>query len=96
MVFFCTNLANGPAGTQSCPAHDATLTGTFTGASVVAIAGQNVVAGNFNALVDALESNTAYANIHTTALGAGEIRGQIHEGDLDKRHDHHDDNHEHR
>jgi hypothetical protein len=100
MVFFCTNLGNGPAGTQTCPPHDATLTGTFTGASVVAITGQNVVAGNFNALVDALESNTAYANIHTTsgttpdtAFPAGEIRGQIHEGDLDKEHDH-DDKHD--
>jgi hypothetical protein len=110
MVFFCTNLGNGPAGTQGCPSHDTLpggLTGTFTKADVVAIAGQNVVAGNFDALVDALESNTAYANIHTTssptppaldtAFPAGEIRGQIHEGDLDKKHDHHDnhDNHEH-
>jgi hypothetical protein len=32
-----------------------------------------------------------------TAFPAGEIRGQIHEGDLDKKHDHHDnDHHEHR
>src|SRR5437870_11437719 len=90
MVFFCTNLGNGPAGTQSCPANSGTVTGTFTAASVVAIAGQNVNAGDFDALVDALDSNTAYANIHTTALPAGEIRGQIR-GD---EHDHyagHDD-----
>jgi hypothetical protein len=59
--------------------------GTWTAASVVAIAGQNVAAGNFDALVEALTSNTAYANIHTTsgttpdtAFPAGEIRGQVH------------------
>jgi CHRD domain len=59
--------------------------------TVVAIAGQNVVAGDFDALVDALKSNTAYANIHTTTFGAGEIRGQIRRdngrGNNDKDHD---------
>jgi hypothetical protein len=77
LVFFCSNLGNGPAGTPACPLNSGTVSGTFTAASVVAIAGQNVKALDFDALADALESNTAYANIHTTALGAGEIRGQI-------------------
>ena len=93
MVFFCTNVGNGPAGTQTqaCPLNGGTVTGVFSSASVVAIAGQNVNAGDFDALVDALDSNTAYANIHTTALPAGEIRGQVrrvhrHDQD-DKRHD---------
>ncbi|PYM45145.1 MAG: hypothetical protein DME14_21090, partial [Candidatus Rokuibacteriota bacterium] len=80
LVFFCTNLGNGPTGTQTCPLNTGTVTGTFTNASVVAIAGQNVTAGDFDALEDALTSNTAYANIHTTALPAGEIRGQIRKG----------------
>jgi len=106
LVFFCTNLTP-PAGAplpKPCPSPSGTVSGTWTSADIVAIAGQNVMAGNFDALVDALESNTAYANIHTTsgttpdtAFPAGEIRGQIHEGDLDKKHDHHDnDHHEHR
>jgi hypothetical protein len=106
LVFFCTNLTP-PVGAplpKPCPSPSGTVSGTWTSADIVAIAGQNVVAGNFDALVDALESNTAYANIHTTsgttpdtAFPAGEIRGQIHEGDLDKKHDHHEshDNHEH-
>src|SRR5213080_2433603 len=75
LVFFCSNLGNGPAGTQACPnlgAATATVTGTFTNASVVAIPTQNVTAGEFDALVDALRSNTAYANIHTSAFPAGE------------------------
>jgi hypothetical protein len=80
MVFFCSNLASAPAGTQPCPANGGTVTGTISAANVLAIAGQNVPAGNFDALVDALESNTAYANIHTTAFPAGEIRGEVRRG----------------
>ena len=40
--------------------------------------------GDFDALTDALTSNTAYGNIHTVNFPAGEIRGQIRrEGDRD-------------
>ena len=91
MVFFCSNLGNGPAATPACPLNSGPVSGTFTSASVVAIAGQNVNAGDFDALVDALDSNTAYANIHTTALGAGEIRGQIHKVHRDRDDKDHDD-----
>jgi hypothetical protein len=91
MVFFCSNLGNGPAGTPACPLNSGTVSGTFTSASVVAIAGQNVTAGDFDALVDALDSNTAYANIHTTVLAAGEIRGQIHKVRRDRDDKDHDD-----
>ena len=90
MVFFCANVATAPAGTQPCPVNSGTVTGTFTSVNVLAIAGQNVKAGDFDALVDALTSNTAYANIHTTVLPAGEIRGQIHRD----RRDHDDKDHD--
>jgi hypothetical protein len=51
-------------------------------ANVQAIPGQNVQAMDFDALVDALTSNTAYANIHTTpGFPGGEIRGQCHSED---------------
>jgi CHRD domain len=76
LVFFCSNLNNGPANTPTCPA-SGTVAGTWTAASIGAIPGQNVTAGDFDALTDALLSNTAYANIHTTALPAGELRGQV-------------------
>jgi hypothetical protein len=85
MVFFCTNLSNGPAGTQTCPQGTATVTGTFTGASVVGPTAQAVPVGNFDALVAALDSDTAYGNIHTMAFPAGEIRGQIRRGDEDDK-----------
>jgi hypothetical protein len=85
MVFFCTNLNNGPAGTQLCPQGTATVTGMFTGASVVGPTAQHVTVGDFDALVAALESDTAYGNIHTTNFPSGEIRTQIRERDRDDR-----------
>jgi len=80
MVFLCTNLGNGPAGTPMCPANGGTVSGTLDAASVIGPASQNVKAGDFDALEDALESNSAYGNIHTTAFPAGEIRGEVVEG----------------
>jgi CHRD domain len=84
MVWFCTNLNNGPPGTQTCPAAG-TVTGTITGANVVGPTAQHITAGDFDALVAALESDTVYGNIHTTAFPAGEIRGQVRRGDDDDR-----------
>jgi hypothetical protein len=88
LVFLCTNLSNGPAGTPPCPTNGGTVTGTWTQANVLAIPAQNVPANDFDALVDALISNTAYANIHTTAFPGGEIRGQCHAPDEEHDHDH--------
>jgi len=99
MVFFCGTMATpGPAGTPTCPgAHSGTVTSTWTPSSVVGPAAQNISPGNFDGLVAALRSNTAYANIHTTpGYPAGEIRGQIRsedQEDQDDHHDHHDHHH---
>ena len=105
IVFFCTNLGNAPAGTdgaQKCPPNSGTVTGTWTAADVVGPAAQNIAAGNFNGLVEALNSNTAYANIHTTsgttpdtAFPAGEIRGQCRSEDREDEHEKRD-NHGHK
>src|SRR6202795_277487 len=99
MVFFCSNLGNGPAGTPACPddtSGEVTVTGTLTAAGVVGPAAQNVTSGDFAGVVAALASNTAYGNIHTKQFPAGEIRGQIHterrhndDGDDSKDKDHH-------
>jgi hypothetical protein len=77
MVFFCTNLGNGPAGTPNCPENGGTVTGIRSAGDVLAVTGQNVTAGDFDALTDALLSNSAYVNVHTQKFPAGEIRGQI-------------------
>jgi hypothetical protein len=76
-VFLCTNLGNGPAGTPACPSTGGTVTGTIMAASVLAVPGQNIQAGDFNEVIDILTSNTAYANVHTSKFPAGEIRGQV-------------------
>jgi hypothetical protein len=90
MVFLCTNLGNGPAGTPACPTPEATrVTGTIIAMDVQAIPGQQVSAGDFDALTDALFSNSAYVNVHTMNFKAGEIRGQVRlerrRGDRDRK-----------
>jgi hypothetical protein len=79
LVWLCqTKAAPSPtAGTPSCPAGGGKVSGMLTAKSVVSISGQNVKAGDFTAFVDALASDTAYVNVHTTKFGAGEIRGQV-------------------
>lgn len=77
-VFLCTNLGNGPAGTQACPARTASLNGTIVAASVIGPGGaQQLPAGAFDQLVRAIRAGATYANVHTTASTGGEIRGQI-------------------
>ena len=80
-AWLCGSTTNpGPAGTQSCPVQPGTVTGTIRPANVVGPDGQGVAPGEFAELVRAIRSGVAYANVHTTKYGGGEIRGQIGKG----------------
>lgn len=67
-VFLCTNLGNGPAGTQTCPGpHSGSISGTFTAADVTAGASaQGIGTGEYDELVRAIDAGKTYANVHTT------------------------------
>jgi len=76
-VFLCSNLGNGPVGTQACPATSGTVRGTVTAASVIGPTGQGITSGEFNELLKAMRSGITYANVHTVNYPGGEVRGQI-------------------
>src|SRR6185295_9715252 len=76
-AFLCSNLGNGPAGTQACPPPPARITGTITADQVVGLPAQGIDARELDELVDALRAGVAYANVHSEMFQNGEIRGQI-------------------
>jgi hypothetical protein len=91
-VFLCTNLGNGPAGIQPCPASPATITGTIVAADVSpnipATAGartQGINTGEIGELVAAMRAGVTYVNVHSTTWPGGEVRSQI---DGNSGHDH--------
>ena len=86
-VFLCTNLGNGPAGTQPCPAGPATISGTILAADVspnipatAAARTQGVNTGEIEELLAAMRAGATYVNIHSTLWPGGEVRSQIHNG----------------
>jgi CHRD domain len=79
-VFLCTNLGNGPTGTQPCPGpHDGSISGTFGPNDVIGPTAQGIAAGEWDELIKAIDAGLAYANIHSTLWPAGEIRAQLNE-----------------
>ena len=83
-VFLCSNLGNGPAGTQACPPAPATITGTIRPADVspnipatAAARAQGLEPGEFDELVRAIRAGVTYVNVHSTKFPGGEIRSQL-------------------
>jgi CHRD domain len=81
-VFLCSNLGNGPAGTQLCPPATASVSGTLRPSDVIGPAAQGIAAGESDELVDAIRAGVTYANVHSSKYPGGEIRAQL-EGDDD-------------
>ena len=83
-VFLCTNLGNGPAGIQPCPAPPATISGTILAADVspnipatAAARTQGLNTGEIDELIKAIRAGATYVNVHSTMWPGGEIRSQI-------------------
>ena len=72
------------ASTPTCP-QSGTVTGELTALEVVGPAGQGIAAGEFEEILAALRAGHAYANVHSSKFGGGEIRAQIN------NHGEHDD-----
>lgn len=78
VVFLCTNLGNGPIGTQACPVGAGEVSGSFDAMDMSGSASsKGIDAGQFGKLVRALKAGALYANVHTTGFVGGEIRGQV-------------------
>lgn len=95
-VFLCTNLGNGPAGTQPCPPQPATVSGTIVPNDVIGPAAQGIAPGEFGELVDAIRAGAAYANVHSEKYPGGEIRAQFEQDDQDNHENGHNDRHHRR
>jgi hypothetical protein len=78
MIFLCSNLGNGPAGTQACPSGDGTISGTIHASDVIGGAvAQGLTPGDLVAVLRAIRAGVVYVNVHTSAFPGGEIRGQL-------------------
>jgi len=86
-AFLCSNLGNGPAGTQACPQGAATITGTIEPEDVIGPTGQGIAAGEFDELVAAIRAGMTYANVHSSTFPGGEIRAQLNQHGGGRGHD---------
>jgi hypothetical protein len=87
VVFLCSNLGNGPPGTQACPPNGGTISGTIRPADVGAgAASQGIAAGEFDEFVAAIKVGATYVNVHSVDRPAGEIRAQLVRGGHDRHH----------
>ena len=82
VVFLCSNLGNGPAGTQPCPADGGRIRGEISADDVLGgAAAQGLAAGEFEEFVNAIDAGATYVNVHTTGRPPGEIRAQLDDHD---------------
>lgn len=79
-AWLCEGTSLSPsASTPTCP-QSGTVTGTITSVEVIGPTGQGIPAGAIDELIAAMRAGFAYANVHTSTFGGGEIRGQIRAG----------------
>ncbi len=62
--------------TPTCPDSGA-VSGTLTADNVVGPTAQLIAVGEMDDVISAIRAGVAYANVHSTAVPGGEIRGQL-------------------
>jgi hypothetical protein len=88
-VWLCQSADNpapaAAAATPTCPSPSGTVSGTIAPGQVLALPAQGFPAGQagFDALLDALQNDAVYGNVHTDRFPSGEIRGQFADRDDD-------------
>ncbi|HSS77544.1 MAG TPA: CHRD domain-containing protein [Thermoanaerobaculia bacterium] len=75
MIFLCSNLGNGPAGTQACP-DEGTISGVIHASDVTGNT-QGIAPGELFEIIQGLRGGVVYANVHSDLFPGGEIRGQL-------------------
>ncbi|HSS48922.1 MAG TPA: CHRD domain-containing protein [Thermoanaerobaculia bacterium] len=75
MIFLCSNLGNGPAGTQACP-QEGTISGVIQAANVTGNT-QGIAPGELFEIIQGIRGGVVYANVHSDLFPGGEIRGQL-------------------
>jgi hypothetical protein len=70
----------GGGGKPPCP-QSGEVRGTVTANDVIGPSEQGIAAGEIDELIDAMDSEKTYANVHSDKFPSGEIRGQISEDD---------------
>ena len=70
-------LCGGGTAPACPPSGGGPVMGTIVPSDIVGPAGQGIAAAEFDEAIRAMAAGATYANVHTTAVGSGEIRGQI-------------------
>ena len=79
-TFLCTNLGNGPMGTQFCPPSPGKVEGVIMASDIIGPAGQGIEPGALDELIAAIRAGKTYVNVHSTRWPGGEIRSQLGHG----------------
>ena len=77
-IWLCESATNPSpsASTPACP-QEGTVSGEVSALEVVGPAGQGIAPGEFAEILAALRAGHAYANVHSSKFGGGEVRAQI-------------------